>query len=227
MKTLFCKDALQTLNLSLTTIKPGHHPNCTFANMVPRLICFKTVNTAYPCVTYTNFSLDSCRLEGEEIGFLLHRPNVFTVRTPILLANADGWSAYILHGMGEIMSIRCVNFGIQITYKVLSAFPVPKIIHVSISYQDMSIFPEPLEIRPASFKNMGRFAFSTSTSLFELNPLSEYSRLEDVLPDGSAVALFDEYMQAFTNRKNILVCVKKLRLSGRLLSSRHCIIPSV
>ena len=157
---------------------------CKYSCPVTRCVIALVADT--PCVTYTNFTLDSCRLEGEEgrLTFVQQRLNVLTVRTPFPLPDAGDWSACILQGMGEIVSIAPSNSGIKITYRVATAADA---IGVSISYRDVSIFPAPVRIDRAVYKSTGRLAFC----IVLLNLNSKSSCLWDVSPDGNAVALYN------------------------------------
>ncbi len=150
-------------------------------------------NASIPVVDLTNFTLDSCLLEGKGDEFRPHRTNVLTVQTPLLFINVDDWSAFVLDGMGEIVSICALQTAIQITYRVRvlePCLPPPERIYVSILYRGISVFSSPVEICQNIFKNRGRLAFRAKFP--DITILNNSYYLMDVFPDGSVIALHDK-----------------------------------
>ena len=194
MSTTFFEDALYALDKYRTTFI--HQQNARMgksAHMASGVCSLVNDDISYPCVTRVDFPLDSCQLEGGEgdtAKFSLYRPNVFTLRTPCPFVNVDDWSACILHDMGEVISIEPSSLGIQITYIVKLAFPIPDTIHVAIQYRGVSIFPVPVEIEQTIFENSSRLAFRSALSDIDADNNSLY--VQDVWLNGSFIALHDE-----------------------------------
>jgi hypothetical protein len=110
-----------------------------------------------------------------------------TVRTPLPFIHADDWSACILDGMGEIVSICSCDSGVQIKYTVSSFLPVVEKMYVSIIYRGMNVFSSPVEICRAVFKNSGRLAFGAVVQNIIAHEKIPFSAMFD----GSAVAWRD------------------------------------
>jgi hypothetical protein len=204
MHALFFKHILYTLGNSLTAIRQKQNARAAkvenFVHMA--LLWSVPANASTPVVALNNFALDSCWLEakGEGDEFRPHQTNVLTVRTPFPFINADDWSACVLDGMGEIVSIRACDSGIQITYMVGrgSALALSAKIYVSIFYRGISVFSAPVEICQGIFKNTGRLAFRAKFA--DIIILNDFYYLMDVFSDGSVMAFHD------VARKNARIC---------------------
>jgi hypothetical protein len=190
MSASYLERAIVTLNKHRITIL--HQQNALVlksAPMTSRVISFINNDITFPVVAHVNFPLDSCQFggKGEEskLGFLPHRPNVCTVRTPYRFDSVDDWSMCILHGAGEVVGICPSDSGIQITYVVTTAFPIPDTIYVSIHYRGISIFPEPVEIDREIFENSGRLVFRAI-----LSGILNHGFIISMSPDGSAIAFY-------------------------------------
>jgi hypothetical protein len=141
-----------------------------------------SVDALFPKVTCIQLHLNSCELEGEGCRtFLPDKLNSFCISMKAVCSNVDDWSVCILQGIGEIVSIDVFKQGVEVTYRVNPTRLVPDKIYVSIQFRGVYLFPTPVEICQASFRNYGRLVHCTS--LEEINTNLYY--IEDVLPGGS------------------------------------------
>jgi hypothetical protein len=189
MTTTFLEHAFFTLDKYLAVHRTViiQHENKRVVKTALR-IASKVITQASPSVTCVTFALDCCKLErGRSATFLLNRSNIVSVITPCAFANADDWSVYILHGMGEVMSICTFQTAIQITYMVQGRYTAPEKIYISIQYRGVPVFSSPVEICKAEFRNMGRLAFRAK--LIDIHP--NICVISDILPGGSVIAVQD------------------------------------
>jgi hypothetical protein len=170
MATAFYKHARAALDTFLVAAKQGQNRRCKSALASTTAIISVDTTVAFPVVAFANFSLQCCWLEGEGCKkFVYHQPNVFTICTPFVKTTSDDWSACILDRVGDVVSICLLDSGVQITYRVYEAFPIPEKIYVSILFRGVCVFPVPVEICQAEFQNLGRLAFSFSLAALNRN----------------------------------------------------------